>query len=114
MYCLLSTVIYYVNVIVNPPGNLLPGTTNVLGFLNGIDLSLTCMVNPTPPSDSEFSWSCLTGCFADMKMEQIINVPEIEEMDSGVINCSVIINGTKYFSDFVELQVVEGKKMFSQ
>ena len=97
-------------VVGDPFGNPVPGATNVFEYYTGTDVSLTCMVTPTPPSDSEFSWSCSTGCFADMEMEQTINVTDIEEMDSGVINCSVIIDGMEYFSAFIDLQVFEGKK----
>ena len=110
MYCLSSTVVYNVVITTDPLGVPVSGGINVFEYYAGTDLSLTCMVTPTPPSDSEFSWSCSTGCFADMEMEQTINVTEIEEMDSGVVNCSVIIDGMEYFSEFIELQVVEGKK----
>ena len=114
MYCLLSTVVYQVVITTSPLGIPVSGTTNAFEYYIGTDLSLTCMVTPTPPSDSEFSWSCSTGCFADMEMEQTINVTEIEEMDSGVVNCSVIIDEMEYSSEFIELQVVEGKKNFLQ
>jgi len=63
------------------------------------------MVIPTPPSDSEFSWNCSTGCFADMKMKQTVNVTELEIVDSGVITCSVIINDDEYFSESFELRI---------
>ena len=112
MLLVLFTVVYNVVITTNPLGIPVSGATNVFEYYIGTDLSLTCMVTPTPPSDSEFSWSCSTGCFADMEMEQTINVTEIEEMDSGVVNCSVIIDGMDYSSEFIELQVVEGKKMF--
>ena len=63
------------------------------------------MVTPTPPSDSEFSWSCSTGCFVDMETEQSINITELEVTDSGELNCSVIIDDVEYTSESVELQV---------
>ena len=44
-----------------------------------------------------------------MQMEQTINVTALDEMDSGVINCSVLIDGTEYFSEPLELQVTPGK-----
>ena len=103
---------YRVVITTNPLGNPVPGATNVFEYYTGTDVSLTCMVTPTPPSDSEFSWSCSTGCFADMEMEQTINVTDIEEIDSGVINCSVTIDGTQYFSEPIEIGVVEGMNVF--
>ena len=63
------------------------------------------MVTPTPPSDSEFSWSCSTGCSFDMETEQSFNITELEVTDSGELNCSVIVNGVKYTSEMIELQV---------
>jgi len=63
------------------------------------------MVTPTPPSDSEFSWSCSTGCFVDMEMEQSVNITELEVTDSGELNCSVIIDDFEYTSESVELKV---------
>ena len=104
---------YSVVITTDPLGNPVTGATNVFEYYIGTDLSLTCMVIPSPPSDSEFSWSCSTGCFVDMEMEQTIYVTEIEEIDSGVVNCSVIFDGIQYFSGFIELQVVEGKNIFA-
>ena len=63
------------------------------------------MVTPTPPSDSEFSWSCSTGCFVDMEIEQSVNITELEVTDSGELNCSVKIDGVEYVSETIELQV---------
>ena len=64
------------------------------------------MVTPTPPSDSEFSWSCSTGCFVDMEMEQSVNIAELEVTDSGELNCSAIIDDVEYASESVELRVI--------
>ena len=71
----------------------------------GSDLTLTCMVTPTPPSDSEFSWSCSTGCFVDMEIEQSVNITELEIKDSGELNCSVIIDDVEYTSEVTNLKV---------
>jgi len=64
------------------------------------------MVTPTPPSDSEFSWSCSTGCFVDMEIEQSVNITELEVTDSGELNCSIIIDGIEFTSESIELQVI--------
>jgi len=40
-----------------------------------------------------------------MEMEPTINVNELQVVDSGVINCSVIIDEVEYFSEPFELQV---------
>ena len=112
--CLLSLVTYDVSIVRNPLGNPVPGTTNAFEYVVGTGLILTCSVIPPPPSDSEFSWSCSTGCFADMETTQIISVAALEEMDSGVISCSVVIDGMEYFSESFELQVMAGKKCITK
>ena len=109
--CYFSTA-YTVTIISDPFGVAVFGTDNAYQYFAETDLNLICMVNPTPPSDSEFSWGCSTGCFADMEMEQIVNVTDLEETDSGVLNCSVFINGVEYSSESFDLQVINGKKFF--
>ena len=79
--------------------------TNNIEVPIGSDLTLTCMVTPTPPSDSEFSWSCSTGCFVDMEIEQSVNITELEIKDSGELNCSVIIDDVEYTSEVTNLKV---------
>ena len=78
----------------------------------GSDLNLTCLVTPTPPADSEFSWNCSTGCFADMRMEQTINVSNLTIMDSGLVTCSLTINNLDYHSDPLDL-LVTGQLTFN-
>ena len=65
----------------------------------GFDANFKCSVIPTPPSDSEYSWNCSTGCFADMETEQTVNVSNLEVTDEGVLNCSVMIGDLEFFSD---------------
>ena len=101
---------YSVNIIGDPFINPVLGTNNTYEYFAGTDVNLICYVTPTAPSDSEFTWSCSTGCFADMEMSQVVNVTELEEIDSGILNCSVIINGTQYVSESFDLQVINSKK----
>ena len=79
---------------------------NNVRYIAGSNLTLTCMVTPTPPSDSEFIWSCSTGCFVDMEIEQSVNTTELEVTDSGELNCSIIIDGIEFTSESIELQVI--------
>jgi len=101
----ISAATYDVSIVSNPLGYPIPGINDIFQYSFGTDLSLTCLVTPTPPSDSEFSWNCSTGCFADMEMEQTINVTELEIFDSGVIRCSVIIDDEEYFSESFEVRI---------
>jgi len=77
----------------------------ILEYSVGSNITLTCIVTPTPPPDSEFSWSCSTECFVDMEIEQSVNISELEVTDSGELNCSVIVDGVEYTSETVELRV---------
>ena len=79
--------------------------SGILEYPVGSNITLTCVVIPTPPSDSEFSWSCSTGCFVDMEIEQSVNITELEATDSGELNCSVIVNGVEYTSETIGFQV---------
>ena len=78
----------------------------VFEYHAGSDFTLTCMVTPTPPSDSEFRWSCSTGCVVDGKIGQTINITELRLTDSGDVNCSVFVDGFEYTSKPIELRVI--------
>ena len=69
----------------------------------GYNITLTCRVTPTPPSDSEFSWSCSAGCFVVVETEQSVNIKVTKSRE---INCAVIIDGMEYISEPIELQPV--------
>ena len=89
-----------------------PGSTNIYRYDAGTNIRLSCSVIPTPSSDVEFSWSCSTGCFADMAATQNISVMSLDAIDSGIINCLANINGMVLSSEPIELQVITiGKQM---
>ena len=57
-----------------------------------------------------YSWQCNTGCFADGMTTPAIS-RYLTDMDSGMINCSVTIDGDEYMSDVMfDLQVTQGTK----
>ena len=92
----------------NPLGVPVDKDNNTFGYLTGSDLNLSCIVTPTPPSISNLSWNCSTGCFADMKTEQTINVTDTDTMDSGSITCTFTVNNEDYHSEPLNL-LVSGK-----
>ena len=96
---------YHVSIITDPPGFPVDENNNTIEYLIGSDLNLTCLVTPTPPANSEFSWNCSTGCFADMRMEQTINVTNLNAMDSGSITCSLTVGDLDYHSEPLDLLV---------
>ena len=105
----MCVVFYTVNIVANPSGYPVDENNNIFEYFAETDLTLTCSVMPTPPSDSEFIWSCSTECFADMQMTQNISVISLNATDNGVLNCSVVVNGVQYFSESFELQVLDGE-----
>ena len=100
---------YNVNVTSYPHGYPVVGDNNTYEYFYGSDIRFSCSVTPTPPLSRAFSWSCSTGCFADMRTVQNVSVFSLDEADSGVLNCSVIVNGIQYFSKPFHLQVISGK-----
>ena len=106
----LIIIFYYTDIIVtivsDPPGNLVDDGNNTFEHLIGSDITFTCEINSTLTfNDSDFIWACSTGCFADMEVEQTINITEIEVTDSGILNCSIIIDGVEITSEPYDLQV---------
>ena len=71
----------------------------------GSSLYMVCGVNPTPPANSEFSWKCSTGCFADKKVGPVIFATNLNAKDSGSITCSLTVNSVEYHSEPLNLQV---------
>ena len=96
----------FVTIVSDLPGVLVDGTINTFEHLIGSNITFTCEVNSTLTfNESDFIWGCSTGCFADMVEEQTVNITEIQESDSGVLNCSVVIDGMEYTSQPYDLQV---------
>ena len=102
----LKYIAYEVRITASPDDNPVNGSSNTLEYPVGSNLSLTCAVTPAPPANSQFSWSCETGCFADMKMSHTIFATKLNTVDSGSITCSLTINNVKYHSKPLHLQVV--------
>ena len=95
-----------VTIVSDPPGVLVDDDNNTFEHLIGSNITFTCEVNSTLTfNESDFVWGCSSGCFADMVEEQFISITEIQVTDSGVLNCSVIIDGVEYNSEPYDLQV---------
>lgn len=99
---------YNISIITTPVGYPALGTNNTYDYLSGTNLKLTCSVVPAPPFGSLFSWRCSTGCFADMRTTQSIYISNLRKTNTGVLNCSAIIDGVQYFSGPFGLQVADG------
>ena len=77
-----------------------------LEYVAGSDVNLTCMVTPPPPPNSEFTWNCSTGCLEGVEMEQTISLANISRIESGLMNCSMIISGNNFQSQLFQLTVL--------
>ena len=81
----------------------------------GSTLTLECVVDPVITDTSitpMYSWQCDTGCFADGMTTPTIT-RQLTDMDNGVINCSVTIDGVMYVSNITfDLQVSQGTKLY--
>ena len=73
------------------------------------------MVDPVITNTSitpMYSWQCDTSCFADGMTTPTIT-QQLTDMDSGLIDCSVTIDGDEYMSDITfDLQVSQGIKLY--
>ena len=59
-----------------------------------------------------YSWQCDTSCFADGLITRNIT-RQLTDMDSGLIECSVTIDGDEYMSDnMFDLQVSQGINVY--
>ena len=82
---------------------------NMTSYSVGVNLMLTCMVNPMPTSTAtnvSYSWNC-SGCFANERNSSVFN-QVLTDRDSSNISCSATINGTVYRSDVLDLRVTQG------
>ena len=98
---------FQADIVTNPLGVPVNKDNNTFGYLIGSNLTLTCSVTPILPANlnSNFSWNCLTECFADMQMEQTINVTDLDTMDNGSIICSFTFDNMDYHSKPLNLLV---------
>jgi len=91
------------------------GNRSVFEFTAGSNITLTCMITPTPPPDSKFSWCIVDDC--SMNPERSIELTDLTITEGGKFNCSVIVDDVKYASRVIELRVLSklhltGKKYF--
>ena len=91
-----------------------PSNNNTITYVLGSVLTVSCVVTPAPPPNSEFSWNCSTECLnSNVTIQQTINISELRILKSTVLNCSVVINDIQYYSELVELNVTGKHKHLS-
>ena len=109
---------YTVNIINNPAGTPVSGSTNTFDYPILSNVTLTCMVNPTPPSSTvTYQWNtagCYTNsqftgsnpeCFPHGQTTQNVTGNDLNAEDAGTITCTVMINGSDYTTDPFTLRI---------
>ena len=92
------------------------GNRSIFEFTAGSNITLTCMITPTPPPDSKFIWCSVDDCL--MHVERLIELTDLKKTDGGKLKCSLIVDDVKYTSKVIELRVlsklhINGKSYFA-
>jgi len=106
---------YTVTIVSTPAGTPVSGSTNTFDYPILSNVTLTCMVDPSPPADATYLWNtggCFTNdvhttttCFATGLTTRIVTGYHLLAEDAGPIACTVTIGGVDYGSDVSRLRV---------
>jgi len=106
---------YTVTIVSNPAGIPVSGSPNTFDYPILNNVTLTCMVDPTPPADATYQWEttrCFTNglhttptCFPGDKTTQSITGTNLLAADAGIIMCTATINNTGYYSEPFTLRI---------
>ena len=101
--------LYTVTIVSTPAGTPVSGSTNTFDYPILSNVTLTCMVDPSPPASATYQWNtggCFTNdrhdtptCFTVGQTTQSVTGYHLLAEDAGPISCTVTIDGTYYFSD---------------
>ena len=106
---------YAVTIVSTPAGIAVSGSNNTFDYPILSNVTLTCMVDPSPPAGATYQWNtggCFTNhrhyyptCFPNGQTTQSVTGYHLLAEDAGTITCTVIIDGTTYTSDILTLRV---------
>ena len=105
---------YTATIMSTPAGTPVSGSTNIFDYPILSSVTLTCIVNPSPPVGATYRWttSCFTNnrhdtqtCFPAGQTTQSVNTDSLLAEDAGSIACTVTISGDDYGSDLFTLRV---------
>ena len=95
-------------IVSNPAGTPVSGSTNTFDYPILSSVTLTCMVDPSPPADATYQWNtggCFTNdrhttqtCFPTGQTTQHVTGNDLIAEDAGTITCTVTIGGVDYTS----------------
>ena len=108
---------YAVIIVSSPAGTAVSGSTNAFDYPILSNVTLTCMVNPTPSSSVTYQWNT-TGCYTNSKFTgsnpqcfphgqatQSVTGNDLNAEDVGTITCTVTISGSDYTSEPFTLRI---------
>ena len=113
-----------VSIISSPAGTPVSRSTNTFDYPILSNVTLTCMVEPTP-SSVIYYWNttgCYThpnrnngnpSCFPDGQTTQSVTDDDITAEDAGTITCTVTINGVNYTSEPFTLRISGEQLLYS-
>ena len=105
---------YTVTIVSTPAGTPVSGSTNTFDYPILSNVSLTCIVDPSPPASATYRWitSCFTNdrhtdqtCFPAGQTTQTVTGYHLLAEDAGPIACTVTIGGVEYPSDLFTVRV---------
>ena len=104
-----------VTIVSNPAGTPVSGSTNTFDYPILSSITLTCMVDPSPPTGVTYQWNttgCFTNdrhtiptCFPTGQTTQSVTGSNLLAEDAGNITCTVTISGAQFTSDLFSLRI---------
>ena len=106
-----------VTIVSSPAGTPVSGSTNTFDYPILSNVTLTCMVDPTPSSSVTYQWNTagcynnpkFTGsnpqCFSRGQATLSVTGDDLNAEDAGTITCTVTISGSDYTSEPFTLRI---------
>ena len=102
-------------VVSTPAGTPVSGSTNTFDYPILSNVTLTCMVDPSPPAGATYQWNtggCFTNnihttptCFPAGQTTQSVTGYHLLAEDAGTIGCTVTIGSYQLFSNTFTLRI---------
>ena len=105
---------FTVTIVSTPAGTPVSGSTNTFDYPILSSVTLTCMVDPSPPGNVTHQWDirgCYANihgerrCFPDGQVTQSVTSNNLLAKDAGTITCIAIIDGVYYTSGPFTLRI---------
>ena len=110
-----SSIVFAVTIVSNPAGTPVSGSTNTFDYPILSNVTLTCMVDPSPPAGTTYQWNttgCFTNdahntptCFPTGQTTQNVTGNNLLAEDAGTITCTVTIGSVDYTSGPLILRI---------